>query len=742
MLRDKLLDCDLESASVLDHTLSTIGEHLSTSGLYFVHDKPGDGLPAFIRAGVESDNPKAKAALVELLTSENRLGPIDRIHRCGSGSDGPLAVFCEQASAQEAMVIPIPGAKDGQWFFVATRPKKGKHWRSGLDVHRNADVVRLLIGIAQRQEMERLRLQMQTRFSDSESREANLHAAILDCLHDALGVERMMLWSFEERERCLLLEASRGISAREIPNTRMFAETPFPEALLGDEQEWQTVTIDELVDSAAKGASEMPNRGVAIRIAGSPERGTDQRGLAVICLFFDSCSTTLWGAHGIRAIVAAVRPPLIRRIHLRKVQASEIISGIAVRGQSSDLRTLLDLALDETIRFTSADKGRILLFDETGALQSASVTSREGALAPVEREWGTTAEEAVAQVCAAWKTFIDYGPAMDWLGEGLVDISGWPIRTPQSVIAVPLLDTSGQSGRLLGVLQLVDKHGSGSAHEHSGRFGREEAEYLEQVSKVVSSQVLQSRLVEKIYRTIHQRDEAVETAMSARTRLEDSLQALHHELLSPMEPAIHRIEYFRLLLQEKGMLDDVTALQIDDILSELNQVTMLIDGANVMTAGDVHLDLEYGDVLTDVIEPVMRTVHAKARARDIRLNLRVRTGLPKMGYDRRYLKEALYNLLLNAIKYSHDGSDIEIITDREGDRLLLNVRNRGIGVPNGWERRIFEKGTRAPNAEAKHIGGAGLGLAIVLKIVNAHGGSIRLASKDEPTEFAIELPGG
>ena len=75
----------------------------------------------------------------------------------------------------------------------------------------------------------------------------------------------------------------------------------------------------------------------------------------------------------------------------------------------------------------------------------------------------------------------------------------------------------------------------------------------------------------------------------------------------------------------------------------------------------------------------------------------------------------------------------------EGD-AVIRVRDSGIGVPPGWEHQIFQQGVRAPNASSISGPGAGLGLWVTRRIVEAHGGEVLLTSRSEPTEFTIYLP--
>jgi|GEM_PF-6526511 len=732
-LRSRLLDFDLESMLVLDHILSTVAEHIDASALYFVHDKPCDGLPPFIRATAEFDDARAKEALVALLGSENGLGPIDQLQRCRPANGSPLAAFCEQVGAQEAMVIPIPGAKPGEWFFAATRPKKGKYWRSGLDVHKNADVVRLLIEIAQKQEAEQLRIQLETRSSGAKDGSDNFYSAILDNIHGALGIERILMLSYEKRERCFLLEASSGISARKTPYTFLLEDNPLLDTLLTGEEEWQI------------GAHAQEENGItpvlAVQIENRQFGLATDRFFNVILLFLERGSTALWGESSIRAIIAAVRSLLSQGFRARDARVSSTLEEIAAIECTNSLQQDLHKALDTTLNLIPAERGRILLFDEIGDLQTIATIPTGETSAQVEGGWGSLAEDAVAQAQSDQDTYIGHFPKGARLCT-LLSGADSRSRAKDSAITIPLIDTWKEPTRLLGILQLVGRLKGDHDRPYLWFFGDTDKGVLERISRVLSGQIARFRLDEELVRALQQLDSATEVANERRTALNNWLSVLHHQLLSPIEPVIHRMEYFRSLLKHKGMLNEHIEHCISDILGEMEGLTFTIEGANLLASAEPDLHLEHGNLVRDVIHPVLHMLIRKARARGIRLDLIPRISLPDMGFDRQYAKQVVHNLLLNAIKYAHHGSTINVITDRDDYGPVLRVQNWGIGVPSGWEETIFDRGVSAPNAEAIKVTGAGLGLFIVRRIVESHGWQIRLASNADPTEFVIGFQGG
>jgi two-component system, OmpR family, sensor kinase len=107
-------------------------------------------------------------------------------------------------------------------------------------------------------------------------------------------------------------------------------------------------------------------------------------------------------------------------------------------------------------------------------------------------------------------------------------------------------------------------------------------------------------------------------------------------------------------------------------------------------------------------------------------------------WDRSWLEKAFEHLLSNAAKYGH-GHPIEVRLEGEHKVVRLAVRNHGPTIPLDDQRRIFGRFERT--ASTRHYGGFGLGLWSVRKIVEAHGGLVRVESRPgEGATFTIELP--
>lgn len=131
-----------------------------------------------------------------------------------------------------------------------------------------------------------------------------------------------------------------------------------------------------------------------------------------------------------------------------------------------------------------------------------------------------------------------------------------------------------------------------------------------------------------------------------------------------------------------------------------------------------------------------------ARKTGCTLEVHVAEGLPLVRADRDRLNQVLLNLVDNAIKYSPPGSAVTIrLSPRNAAWVVIEVVDRGTGIPDSQLSRIFERFYRVEKGRSARHGGRGLGLAIAKRIVEAHGGDLTVESQmGEGSVFRMELP--
>jgi two-component system NtrC family sensor kinase len=144
----------------------------------------------------------------------------------------------------------------------------------------------------------------------------------------------------------------------------------------------------------------------------------------------------------------------------------------------------------------------------------------------------------------------------------------------------------------------------------------------------------------------------------------------------------------------------------------------------------------------DLGDVVRRTVPLLAHKLDLEgatIEFDLADDLPLVPCDAAQIQQIVINLLMNAAEAMPDGGVVVVRTRASGDQVLLEVSDRGVGIPEHLQGRVFD-----PFFTTKEEGkGTGLGLAVVFGIVEAHGGSIDLESKvGEGTTFRVSLPIG
>jgi two-component system sensor histidine kinase VicK len=117
-------------------------------------------------------------------------------------------------------------------------------------------------------------------------------------------------------------------------------------------------------------------------------------------------------------------------------------------------------------------------------------------------------------------------------------------------------------------------------------------------------------------------------------------------------------------------------------------------------------------------------------------------NMPEITADRQRIEQVVINILSNSIKYTPDGGQIDIVlTHKKKQTVTLTVRDNGSGIPEEDLEHLFERFYRVEKSRTQDAGGTGLGLAIAKELVEAHGGTITIASKlGEGTTVKIELP--
>jgi signal transduction histidine kinase len=213
-----------------------------------------------------------------------------------------------------------------------------------------------------------------------------------------------------------------------------------------------------------------------------------------------------------------------------------------------------------------------------------------------------------------------------------------------------------------------------------------------------------------------------------------------HELRTPLTLLRGYIEVFQEELS--GKVDTEMQGFMQKMQSQAEQLTAFVNNIlNVARVDDDQLELhlqqeDWGTILKEAVD----TMSLRAKVRGITLKCSVQTNLPTVGADRLSIREVINNLIDNAIKYTGDSKVIEINSALNADGFIeTTVKDYGLGISNSIMSNLFTKFYRDHRNRAQ-IGGTGLGLYLSKAIVDAHGGSIWVRSKEnEGSTFGFTL---
>ena len=214
--------------------------------------------------------------------------------------------------------------------------------------------------------------------------------------------------------------------------------------------------------------------------------------------------------------------------------------------------------------------------------------------------------------------------------------------------------------------------------------------------------------------------------LQARENLERALlNSISHDLRTPLSSVTGVLTSLR---EEGSHLSDQARRELlDTACSEAERLNRFVGNLLDMTrieAGAIRLNFEACDV-QDLVGCALAAL--EPRIEDRQISFRMQPVMPLVPMDMVLMTQVLVNLLDNAHKYSPKGSTIEVIAQVEENWLVLEILDRGPGVPEHDLKRVFDKFYRIPVPEG--AGGTGLGLSICKGIVEAHGGSISAGNR-------------
>ena len=221
----------------------------------------------------------------------------------------------------------------------------------------------------------------------------------------------------------------------------------------------------------------------------------------------------------------------------------------------------------------------------------------------------------------------------------------------------------------------------------------------------------------------------------------DFISNVTHELKTPITTVGVAIE----ALSSFNAMDNPARTQeyLQISKQELDRLTILVDKVLKMSlfekqAPELKIEALDFRVLMNEVLGAMKLQFEKFAAK---VNLQTNGSSFLLQGDRIHLTSVIYNLVDNALKYSPENPEIELILEEEENQIRLSVKDKGIGIPEVYLNKIFDKFFRVPSGDQHDIKGHGLGLSYVAGVIEKHHGKIHVSSKKNGgTQFTISIP--
>jgi two-component system, sensor histidine kinase len=239
---------------------------------------------------------------------------------------------------------------------------------------------------------------------------------------------------------------------------------------------------------------------------------------------------------------------------------------------------------------------------------------------------------------------------------------------------------------------------------------------------------------------IAERERTTEQLLTNDRRKDEFLAILAHELRNPLAPIVNSI---RLLGVSKG--DGVQLDRIRDMMDrQVSHMVRLVDDLleiSRITRGKIELRKEVVD-LGEIVRSAADSVRSAAEAAGHELSVDLPEQPLVLEADPVRLAQILTNILANAVKYTDPGGRIALRAELEEDRVAIFVRDTGRGIPREMLPRVFDLFMQVEHDASRTQGGLGIGLTLVHRLVEMHGGSVSAYSEGEGrgSEFTIRLP--
>lgn len=223
-------------------------------------------------------------------------------------------------------------------------------------------------------------------------------------------------------------------------------------------------------------------------------------------------------------------------------------------------------------------------------------------------------------------------------------------------------------------------------------------------------------------------------------RKDEFLATLAHELRNPLAPIRSAIQVLRTMGAPDPRFQEIQSV----VERQVNHLVRLVDDlmdVRRISEGKLDLHLEQVD-LGEILQFAVETSHPIIQAARHQFQVDLPSEPLMMKADPVRLTQVVANLLNNAAKYTPEGGEIHLTATADGPAVVIRVRDNGMGIPAEMQHRVFELFTQVNRHLKRSQGGLGIGLNLVRRLVEMHGGTIAAhsAGDGQGAEFTVRLP--
>jgi signal transduction histidine kinase len=239
---------------------------------------------------------------------------------------------------------------------------------------------------------------------------------------------------------------------------------------------------------------------------------------------------------------------------------------------------------------------------------------------------------------------------------------------------------------------------------------------------------------------VRKQAEAVERLEALDVQRRTFIATASHELRTPVSSILGYTE-----MLADGEYGDLTPIQHDSVTRVVRngrRLQHLIEDLLILEKSESDRELIGNEVdVRELTEQVWGQLQVHLAGRNLTTTTNVSADMPKLSGDQMQLERALLNVLVNAVKFTPDGGAVHLSVHAGPRGITFSVSDTGLGIAESEQKAVFEPFFRSHTAHSNAIQGSGIGLAVVHRIVESHGGEIALSSTlGEGTTVSFTLP--